>query len=105
MESGVLQATRGEPVPLLGGHLVVAVWIPQRQAPVDLGEQPHSLVLEQVIKGEAWCQICVVIFHDPGSAAATLYWELFLGWAGTQPQSLGIGSSMVLPAFLAVAGT
>ena len=33
MESGVLQATLGEAVPLLGGHLVEAVWVPQRPGP------------------------------------------------------------------------
>ena len=33
MESRVLQATLGEAVPLLGRHLVEAVWVPQRQGP------------------------------------------------------------------------
>ena len=33
MESGVLQATWGEAVPLLTGHLVKVVWVPHRQGP------------------------------------------------------------------------
>ena len=42
------RATKGEEVPLLGGHLVEAVWPPtQAKAPVEPGEQPRSLVLEQ----------------------------------------------------------
>ena len=31
--------------------------------------------------------------------------ELFLGWAGTWPQSLGIGSSTIPQTFLGEAGT
>ena len=39
MESRVLQATRGEVVPLLGGHLVEAMWAPQRQGPSGPGRK------------------------------------------------------------------
>ena len=44
---GGSRATWDEAVPLLGGHLVEAVCVPQGKAPVDPGKQPHSLVLEQ----------------------------------------------------------
>ena len=37
MKSGGLQATRGEAVPLLGGHLVEAMWLPHRQRPSGPG--------------------------------------------------------------------
>ena len=49
VKSGGLQVTWIEAVLLLGGHLVEAVGGPPPEAktPVDLGEQPHSLVLEQ----------------------------------------------------------
>ena len=48
MGSGSLGATWGEAVPLLGGHLVEAVWLPatKGKAPGDPGEPPHSLELE-----------------------------------------------------------
>ena len=53
-----------------------------------------------VVKGEAWCQVCGVIFHNPRNAVATLSWELFLGRAGTWPQSQGTSSSRVQQMFL-----
>ena len=58
----------------------------------------------KVINGEAWCQMCVVIFHSPRKAAAMLSRELFLGRAGTWLQSRGTGSSRVQQAFLGAAG-
>ena len=57
----------------------------------------------KVIKGEDWCQMCVVIFHNSRKGAATLSLKLFLGLAGTWPQSWGTGSSRVQQAFLSVA--
>ena len=59
----------------------------------------------KVVKGEAWCQMCVVIFHNPFNAAATLSCKLCLMRTGTQLQSLGIGSSTVLGTFLGTAST
>ena len=57
----------------------------------------------KVVKGEAWYQTHVVIFHNPSNAAATLSRERFLGRAGTWPQSRGTGNSRVQRAFLAAA--
>ena len=48
MGSGGLQATQGEALPLLGGHVVEAAW-PPIQAKVPA--QPHLLVLEQGRRG------------------------------------------------------
>ena len=48
---------------------------------------------KKVIKGEAWCQMGVAIFHNPRNAAATRSHELLLVWAGARLQSLVIGSS------------
>ena len=44
-------------------------------------------------------------FQSPRSAAATLSRELSQEWAGTWPQSLGIGSSTVTEMFLGAAST
>ena len=46
-----------------------------------------------------------MIFHNPRNAAATLSRELSLGWAGTRPQSLGVGSSTVPRTFPGAAST
>ena len=78
---------------------------PQAKAPVDPGEQPNSLVLEQGHWGEAWYQRHVAICHNPLDPAAAQLCKLFLGRADTQPQSLGMGSSTVPQTFLGVAST
>ena len=57
----------------------------------------------KVVGGEAWCQVCVVTYHNPRNAAATQLHELSLGWAGTWLQSLG--NSRVSLTFLLAAGT
>ena len=59
----------------------------------------------KVLEGEAWCQMCVAMFHNPQNAAATLSRELFLGLAGTWPQSQGNGNSRVQRVFLGAADT
>ena len=59
----------------------------------------------KVVKGEAWCQVCVVNFHSPETLLLHNLRKLFLGRAGAQRQSLGISSSMVLRTFLGAAGT
>ena len=60
---GGSQATEGKAVPLLEGHLeetVEATW--SQQTP----ENGHiRWCWNMVIKGEDWCQMCVVIFHNP----------------------------------------
>ena len=58
----------------------------------------------KVVKGEAWCQMCLVIFHNPSNAAATRSHELFLGLAGTRLQPLSISKSTALRTFLGAAG-
>ena len=104
VKSRDLRATWGEAVPLLRGHFVGAVRPPQR--PQWTLENNHICwCWNKVVKGEAWCQTCIVIFHNPWNAAATRSRELFLGWAGTQPQSLGISSSTVPWTFVGAAGT
>ena len=66
MKSGDLRATQGKVVPLLGGHLVEAVWPPHRQNPQWTQENNHiHWGWNKAIKGEAWCQMCVVILHNP----------------------------------------
>ena len=61
-----LWATWGEVVLLLGGHLVEAVWLPQRQRPQQIPENNHiRWCWNKVIGGEAWCQMRVVICHNP----------------------------------------
>ena len=87
---------RGEAVPLLGGHLVEAVWHPHRQRCQQTLENNHiRRCWNKVVKGDAWCQMCVVIFHNLWKAAATRSCELFLGrlapscslWASVTAQS------------------
>ena len=60
---GGSQATRGKAVPLLEGHLVEtieATW--SQQTP----ENSHiRWCWNKVVKGEARCQTCVVISHNP----------------------------------------
>ena len=66
VESGILQATLGEAVPLLGGHLVEAVWFPPKARPQWIKENNHiHWCWNNIVKGEAWCQVCIVIFHNP----------------------------------------
>ena len=56
----------GDTVPLLGGHLVEAVWPPQRQGSQWTLENNHiHWCWNKDIKGAAWCQMCVVIYHSP----------------------------------------
>ena len=60
---GGSQATQGKAVPLLEGHLVETVeatW--SQQTP----EGSHICwCWGKVVEGEAWCQVWVVIFHNP----------------------------------------
>ena len=106
MRSGGLQATWGKAVSLLARHLVEAVWLPHRQRCQQTPENNHiRWCWNKNIKGEAWHQMCFVIFHNPCNATAPQSHELFLGRAGTQLQSLGIGSNMVSGTFLGVAST
>ena len=60
---GDSQATRGKAVPLLEGHLVETVeatW--SQQTP----EGSHTLwCWGKVVEDEAWCEMCVAIFHGP----------------------------------------
>ena len=50
-------------VPLLEGHLVETVEATWSQ---QIPENSHILwCWNKVLKGEAWCQMCVVIFHSP----------------------------------------
>ena len=102
MGSRSSQATQGEAVPLLEGHLVEtieATWAQQTPENVHI-----RWCWNKVAQGEGRCQMCVVICHNPRKAAATLSHELFLGWAGTWPQPRGTGSSRVHQAFLGAAG-
>ena len=102
MGSRSSQATQGEAVPLLEGHLVEtieATWAQQTPENVHI-----RWCWTKVAQGEGRCQMCVVICHNPRKAAATLSHELFLGWAGTWPQPRGTGSSRVHQAFLGAAG-
>ena len=90
MGSGRSLGHTGQVVPLLGGHLAETVAAPSQQTP----ENSHiRWCWNRVVVGEAWCQTCVVIFRNPRNAAATLSRELFLGRAGTRPQSRDISSS------------
>ena len=67
---GGSRATWRKAVPLLEGHLVETVqatW--SQQTP----EGNHICwCWGKVIKGEAWCQMCVVIFHNPCSSCYTI---------------------------------
>ena len=77
-----------------GGSL--AGRIPHRQRPQWTQENNHiHWCWNKIVGGEAWCQMCAVIFHNPRNTAAAPSRELSLGRAGTQPQSLDIGSSKV----------
>ena len=56
-------ATQGKAVPLLEGHLVETVEVTWSQ---QTPENCHICwYWNKVVKGEAWCQMCVVIFHNP----------------------------------------
>ena len=60
----------GKSILLLERHLVEtgeATW--SQQTPED---SHICWCWGKVVKGEAWCQMCVVIFHNPWNAAATL---------------------------------
>ena len=60
---GGSRATRGKAVPLLEGHLVETVEATWSQQTL---ENSHiHWCWNKVITGEAWCQMCVVIFHNP----------------------------------------
>ena len=62
-DPGGSQATRGKAVPLLEGHLVETVEATWSQ---QTAENDHiRWCWGKVVKGEAWCQVCVVIFHNP----------------------------------------
>ena len=61
--SGGSWATRGKAVPLLKGHLVETVEATWSQQTPENGY--IRWCWNKVVKGEAWCQMCVVIFHNP----------------------------------------
>ena len=65
MDSGALQVTQGEAVPLLEGHLLEPVWVPKGKASVTQENNCIRWCWNKVVKGEAWCQMCVVSFHNP----------------------------------------
>ena len=60
---GGSQATWGKVVPLLEGHLVETVEATGSQQ--NLEGSHICWCWGKVIEGEAWCQMCVVIFHNP----------------------------------------
>ena len=60
---GGSRATRGKAVPLLEGHLVETVEATWSQQTPENGH--IHWCWGKVINGEAWCQMCVVIFHNP----------------------------------------
>ena len=60
---GGSQATWGKAVPLLEGHLVETVEATWSQQTPENGH--IRWCWNKVVKGEAWCQMCVVIFHNP----------------------------------------
>ena len=63
---GGSQATWGEVVPPLEGLLVEAVRPPHNQRSQRTLENNHiHRCWNKDVKGEAWCQMCVVIFHNP----------------------------------------
>ena len=101
MGSRSSRATGGKAVPLLEVHLVETVEATWSQQTPESGH--IGWCWNKVFKGEAWCQMYVVIFHDPRKAAATLSRELFLGRAGTWLQSQDTGNSRVQQAFLGAA--
>ena len=60
---GGSRATKGEAAPLLEGHLVETVeatWSQQTPEGSHIRWCPNK-----VLKGKAWCQMCVVISHNP----------------------------------------
>ena len=60
---GGSEATQGKVVPLLEGHLVETVEATWSQHTL---EGSHiRWCWGKVVKGEAWCQTCIVIFHNP----------------------------------------
>ena len=56
-------ATQGKAVPLLEGHLVETVEATWSQQTPEGGH--IRWCWGKAVKGEAWFQICVVIFHNP----------------------------------------
>ena len=54
---------QGKAVPLLEGHLVETVEATWSQQTPEGGH--ICWCWNKVIKGEGWCQMCVVIFHNP----------------------------------------
>ena len=59
-------AIQGEGVPLMAGHLVEAVWPVHRQRFQRTPEKNHiRWCWNKDIKWEAWCQMCVVVYHNP----------------------------------------
>ena len=59
-------ATQGVVAPLLEGHLVEAVRPPHKQRSQWTLENNHiHWCWDEDVKGEAWHQMCVVIYHDP----------------------------------------
>ena len=83
------QATGGKAVPLLEGHLVETVeatW--SQQTP----EGRHiRWCWGKVVKGEAWCQMCVAIFQGPETLL--LHYLVNFFWGGLAP-----GHSLRAPA-------
>ena len=60
---GGSRATRGKAVPPLEGHLVETVEATWSQQTPENGH--IRWCWNKVVKGEAWCQMCVVIFRNP----------------------------------------
>ena len=60
---GGSRATWGKEVPLLEGLLVETVEATWSQWTPESGH--IRWCWNKVVKGEAWCQMCVVIFHNP----------------------------------------
>ena len=60
---GGSQVTRGKAVPLLEGHLVETVEATWSQQTPEGGH--IRWCWGKVTKGEVWCQMCVVTFHNP----------------------------------------
>ena len=86
MGSGRFSGHTGEAVPLLEGHLVETVEATWSQQTPEGGH--IRWCWGKVIKGDAWCQMCVVIFHYP--EALQLHYLANVFWGGLAPgHSLG----------------
>ena len=67
MESEALQATWGQAVPLLGGHLVEALWVPQGKGPSGPGRTTTFAgagTRSLRVKPGARCMLCFAIIPE-----------------------------------------